>query len=179
MCLKTHQAATSSGEYDWPISKLLILITDCSSGLRLLVDTGTKVSVVPLTSTEHKHQQDGFTLQAVNHTPIKISSPNLLLISDISSCNNSVADALSRLEIRAIHQRPLMIDFAAMAFSEQSDQELQVIQSLSSSSLKFTDIPIADTETTLVCNTSTGVFQPYVPKGLGYQAFEYYIHFLI
>ena len=62
----------------------LFYITDCSSGLRLLVDTGTKVSVVPLTSTEHKHPQDGCTLQAVNHTPIKISSPNLLLISDIS-----------------------------------------------------------------------------------------------
>ena len=58
-----------------------------------------------------------------------------------------------------------MLDFGAMAISQQSDQELQVIQSSSSSSLKFTDIPIEGTETNLVCDTSTGVLQPCVPKG--------------
>ena len=65
-----------------------------------------------------------------------------------------------------------MLDFAAMAISQQSDQELQVIQSSSSSSLKFTDIPIEGTETNLVCDTSTGVLQPCVPKGFLYQEFE-------
>ena len=51
-----------------------------------------------------------------------------------------------------------MIDFAAKAIYQQSDQELQAIQPLSSSSFKFTDIPIEGTETTLVCDSSTGVF---------------------
>ena len=50
-----------------------------------------------------------------------------------------------------------LIDFAAMAISQQSDQELQAIQLSSSSSLRFTDILIVGTETTLVCDTSTDV----------------------
>ena len=50
-----------------------------------------------------------------------------------------------------------MIDFAAMAISQQSDYEVQAIQSSCSSSLKFADISIEGTETTLVCDTSTGV----------------------
>ena len=62
----------------------LFYITDHNSGLYLLVDTATEVSVLPPTNTERKHQQDGFTLQAVNHTPIKTSgtwliTPNLNL----------------------------------------------------------------------------------------------------
>ena len=49
----------------------LFYITDHNSGLHLVADTGTEVSVVPPTNTELKHRQDGFTLQAVNHSPIK------------------------------------------------------------------------------------------------------------
>ena len=87
-----------------------------------------------------------------------ISSPNLLLISDISVVsNNPVADALSQLEIQAIQQGPSMIDFTAMAISQQSHQEFQAIQLSTSWSLKFTDIFIDGTDTTLVCDTSTGV----------------------
>ena len=33
----------------------LFYITDCKSGLHLLVDTGAEVSVVPPTNTERKH----------------------------------------------------------------------------------------------------------------------------
>ena len=50
-----------------------------------------------------------------------------------------------------------MIDFTAMAISEQSHQEFQAIQLSTSSSLKFADILIDGTETTLVCDTSTGI----------------------
>ena len=50
-----------------------------------------------------------------------------------------------------------MIDFAAKAMSQQSDQKVQAILSSSSSSLKFTDVPIEGTDTTLVCDTSTGI----------------------
>ena len=60
-----------------------------------------------------------------------------------------------------------MIDFTAMAISQQSHQEFQAIQLSTSWSLKFTDILIDGTDTTLVCDTSTGV-----PKGFRYQVFE-------
>ena len=56
----------------------LFYITDRKSGLHLLVDTGAEVSVVPPTNTERKHQQDGFTLQAV---PIKSYSTRLITLN--------------------------------------------------------------------------------------------------
>ena len=34
------------------------------------MDTGTEVSVIPPSPADRKHQQDSFTLRAVNHTSI-------------------------------------------------------------------------------------------------------------
>ena len=48
----------------------LFYITDHSSGLRFLVDTGAQVSVIPPTSSQRKLRQDGFQLQAVNNSSI-------------------------------------------------------------------------------------------------------------
>ena len=59
----------------------LFYITDCNSGIHLLVDTGAEVSVVPLTNTERKHHQDGFILQAVNCTPIKTYGTQLITLN--------------------------------------------------------------------------------------------------
>ena len=57
----------------------LFYITDSNSELHLLVDTGAEVSVVPPINTARKHQQDGFTLQAVNHISIKTYGTRLNL----------------------------------------------------------------------------------------------------
>ena len=59
----------------------LFYITDCNNGVHLLVDTGAEVSVFPPTNTERKYQQDGFTLQAVNHTPIKTCATRLIILN--------------------------------------------------------------------------------------------------
>lgn len=56
-------------------------ITDRNSGIHLLVDTGTEVSVIPPTNTECKHHQDGFMLQAVNHSPIKTYGTRLITLN--------------------------------------------------------------------------------------------------
>ena len=53
-----------------PHLSCLFYVTDRSPGFRFLVDTGAKVSVIPPSATDHKHQQDTFSLQAVNNTPI-------------------------------------------------------------------------------------------------------------
>lgn len=47
----------------------LLYVTDCSTGLQFLVDTGADVSVVPPTRTERAHRQD-LHLSAVNNTSI-------------------------------------------------------------------------------------------------------------
>ena len=45
----------------------LFYVTDHSTGLRFLVDTWAKVSVVPPSHAEQKHRQEGFSLQAINN----------------------------------------------------------------------------------------------------------------
>ena len=48
----------------------LFFVTDRSSGLRFLVDTGAKVSVLPVSRLPHSSFPTGPTLQAVNHSAI-------------------------------------------------------------------------------------------------------------
>ena len=48
----------------------LFYVTDRNSGLRFLVDTGAEASVISAIRTDHKYQQDGLGLQAVNGTLI-------------------------------------------------------------------------------------------------------------
>ena len=48
----------------------LFHVVDKSSGLRFLVDTGAKVSVIPPSPTDRKCPKQNFTLQAVNNTSI-------------------------------------------------------------------------------------------------------------
>ena len=49
----------------------LFFVSDRSTGFNLLVDTGAEVSVVPPSNSERQHQADGFSLQAVNSSPIR------------------------------------------------------------------------------------------------------------
>ena len=48
----------------------LFFVTDRSSGLRFLVDTGAEVSVLPVSRLSHSSPPAGPTLQAVNHSTI-------------------------------------------------------------------------------------------------------------
>ena len=48
----------------------LFYVSDRSSGIRFLVDTGAEVSVIPPTCTDRRNQQGHFSLQAVNNTNI-------------------------------------------------------------------------------------------------------------
>ena len=48
----------------------LFFVTDHSSGLRFLVDTGAEVSVLPVSRVSHSTSPAGPTLQAVNHSTI-------------------------------------------------------------------------------------------------------------
>ena len=48
----------------------LFYVSDRSSGIRFLVDTGAEVSVIPPTCTDRRNQQRHFSLQAVNNTNI-------------------------------------------------------------------------------------------------------------
>lgn len=48
----------------------LFYVSDRSTGLRFLVDTGAEVSVIPPTRTDRNNRHGNFSLQAVNNTSI-------------------------------------------------------------------------------------------------------------
>ena len=63
----------------------LFYITDCTNGLRFLVDTGAEVSVIPPSPTDRKHHESNLSLQAVNNTLITTYG-NRLLSLNIGLC---------------------------------------------------------------------------------------------
>ena len=59
----------------------LFYVTDCTSGLRFLVDTGAEVSVIPPSVSDRTHHRNTLTLQAVNNTSIATYSNRLLTLN--------------------------------------------------------------------------------------------------
>ncbi len=93
-------------------------------------------------------------------------------IRHVRGTDNPVADALSRVDIHAIHQVPPALDLVAMATAQLSDPELRQLRT-SSTSLKFTEMPLEGTDIQLVCDvTRSGSRRPYVPPNFRYQVFE-------
>ena len=84
--------------------------------------------------------------------------------------NNSVADALSDVETNALHTDPAnAIDFKAITEAQHNDPDLQ---SSSTHSLKLKVMPIPTSDSTIVCDTSTGVPRPYVPERFRQAVFQ-------
>lgn len=117
--------------------------------------------------TDHKPLT--FALQANhNHSPRQLRHLEFISqftsdIRHIKGPDNSVADALSRIEINAIHttQSP-PVDFKDIAEEQQTDPELNKLKQ--SSSLKLKPVAIPCTDATILCDVSTSVPRPYVPR---------------
>ena len=63
----------------------LFYVTDHTSGLRFLVDTGAEVSVIPSSASDRNHHKNNLNLQAVNNTSIATYG-NKLLTLNIGLC---------------------------------------------------------------------------------------------
>lgn len=92
-------------------------------------------------------------------------------IHHVTGSNNPVTDALSHLDINAIHHLPQGVDFVAMAAAQQTDPELQKLRISDSCPLKFAEIPLEGTEVKLLCDISTGHQSPYVPQKFRHEVF--------
>ena len=84
---------------------------------------------------------------------------------------NPVADALSHLDIQALHETKPSIDFKAMATAQTSDPELKQIRA-TSTSLKPTEFLLEGAKSAVVFDTSTEKKRPYVPPTFCRQVFS-------
>lgn len=76
----------------------------------------------------------------------------------ISGQENTTADMLSRI------QSIETIDFVKLAHDQRSDAELQSFLSSSTSSLKLVECQIPDAPCKLICDSTTGIFRPFVTR---------------
>ena len=88
----------------------------------------------------------------------------------IAGKKNYVADALSRITINEIAVET-GVDFKVMAEAQTKDEEIQQYVNNNSTSLQLKHVKLDDF-TTLICDLSTTVMRPLVPKNFRKQVFE-------
>ena len=122
-------------------------------------------------ATDHKPLTFAFKARSDRYTPRQ--SRHLDYISQFTTdlrhvcgLDNSVADALSRIEANALTQdAPPVIDFVVMAKAQQTDPELQVLlANPQASNLQITPYQLYSSNLTLFCDISTGTPRPFVPR---------------
>lgn len=89
-------------------------------------------------------------------------------IRHISGVDNIVADTLSRVEEINVGSS---IDYASIADEQAQDTEL-IDFIRTSSSLNFKKFPVFGTEKEIVCDVSTGIERPFIPKAFRRHVFE-------
>ena len=83
-----------------------------------------------------------------------------------------MADALSRTTINAMHSLGPGVDYTAMAIAQQEDKEEMARYRKDDSGLALQDIQFGPTNTTLLCDISTGQPRPIVPANFRKQVFD-------
>ena len=127
--------------------------------------------------TDHKPLIFALNSSSDKHTPRQARHLDYIAqfttdIRHIKGACNAPADALSRIEINALHRdQPIIVDFVEMANLQSEDPEILQLQS-SPSSLKIEAIPLPATNTTILCDSSTGSHRPLVPASLRRRVFE-------
>ena len=119
--------------------------------------------------TDHKPLTFALTNPSKQHSPRQIRHLDFVSqfttdIRFLQGSSNLAADALSRVEVDALHI-PLhsisSIDYTAMARAQQDDPTLA---DSSGSSLQLWPVPLLTEDVTLLCDMSTGTPRPYVPQ---------------
>ena len=124
-------------------------------------------------NTDHKPLT--FVLQSSSDRRSPRQSRHLSFISEfttdiryIEGQANQVADALSR-DVHVLEQPP--IDFEALSVAQSSDDEIQQLQA-SNTSLRLEQLPILNSNHTLLCDTSQGRPRPLIPQHMRRDIFD-------
>ncbi|GFW94236.1 transposon Tf2-11 polyprotein [Trichonephila clavipes] len=83
-------------------------------------------------------------------------------IRHVQGFENTVADALSRIEIDSITKSPIL-NFKEFALAQKNDPDLQKFLQTDGSSLKLELKPYQTPDCDLLCDISTGAPRPFVP----------------
>lgn len=128
--------------------------------------------------TDHKPLTFALNTRSDRHSPRQARHLDFIAqfssdIRHVKGTANAPADALSRIEINALLDgSPPVIDFRAMADAQATDQDIVRLLSSPSSSLKVEAVPLTMSDSTILCDTSTGVARPLVPKDYRRVVFE-------
>ena len=116
--------------------------------------------------TDHKPLCYAFTTSLDRHSPREARQLDYISqfstdIQYIKGDANVVADSLSRRDLNHL-LKPIDVSLETIARLQQDDTELLTCRERSS--LQLRDIPIPLSDTTIVCDVSTGVHRPFVPQ---------------
>ncbi|KAK3868227.1 hypothetical protein Pcinc_026356 [Petrolisthes cinctipes] len=83
-------------------------------------------------------------------------------LTHLPSKKNPVADALSRIEINAVQ---LGLDYNQLAKEQQQDPETTTVRT-AITALQWKDVPLGDSNISILCDVSTGRPRPWIPSSL-------------
>nr|CAH8856759.1 unnamed protein product [Trichobilharzia regenti]CAH8862441.1 unnamed protein product [Trichobilharzia regenti] len=124
--------------------------------------------------TDHKPLCYAFTTSLDRHSPREARQLDYISqfstdIQFIKGDSNIVADSLSRCDVN--HLSSIDISLDNIAKLQKNDAELHTCRR--NSSLQLQDVPIPLSDTTIVCDVSTGVHRPFVPLSCRKTLFEH------
>nr|CAH8868540.1 unnamed protein product [Trichobilharzia regenti] len=124
--------------------------------------------------TDHKPLCYAFTTSLDRHSPREARQLDYISqfstdIQFIKGDSNIVADSLSRCDVN--HLSSIDISLDNIAKLQKNDAELHTCRR--NSSLQLQDVPIPLSDTTIVCDVSTGVHRPFVPLSCRKALFEH------
>ena len=128
--------------------------------------------------TDHKPLTHSLNSKPDRHSPCQVRQLDFISqfttgIRHVAGRDNPVADALSHLEANGVRldHPPPPVDFHALAKAQRNDNELEKLQS-ATTSLKLTRLSMPMCSNTLLCDTSTGTPRPYVPENFWHTVFS-------
>nr|XP_054767000.1 uncharacterized protein LOC129274180 [Lytechinus pictus] len=138
-----------------------------------IIDVGSTKGREFTVYTDHKPLTYALRSKPDRHSPREIRQLDYISqftsdIQHVHGVDNTVADALSRLHVDALHTS-FTVDFDQIA-ADQIDDEWEDIQK--STSLTFKQVPRPSSDGMIWCDVSTDHERPYVPKKHRRMVFE-------
>ena len=129
--------------------------------------------------TDHKPLAYALSSDSAGYTPRQVRHLDYISqftsdIRHVKCVHNATADALSRIEVCSLGDKPEGIDFTEMALAQGNDPDtLRLLNGTNtSSSLVLQPIPLENKDLTILCDVSTGVPCLVVPVACRQQVFN-------